>query len=51
MMPSSLKQCEGIDNSVNYHADEAIINIMSKEINTSKRINEILDKERLLKII
>ena len=30
--PSSLKQCEGTENIANYHADEAGISTMNKEI-------------------
>ena len=47
IVPSSLKKCEGIDNSANYHANEVGKQMMAKETDTSKRANEIIENERM----
>ena len=36
-----------MENSANYHADEAGISKMNKKIDISKRAKEILDKEQI----
>ena len=44
IMPRSLNQCERTEKSVKCHADESGIRTMNKEIEMSKRTNEILNK-------
>ena len=44
---SSLKQCEGIENSANYHASKAGPQMMTKDADVSKRANEIIENERI----
>ena len=47
-MPSSLKECEGVENSANFHADEAVIITMDKGTNMTIRTKETLDKEKTI---
>ena len=42
IMPSSLKQCEVIENSANYNANKAGMQMMAKDTDVSKRANEII---------
>ena len=47
IVPISLKQCEGIENSAKHYADKADMQMLRKNINVSKRANEIIVKERM----
>ena len=45
IIPISLKQCEGRENSANYHVDKTGMKIFRKDIDVSKRANEIIVRE------
>ena len=47
IITSSLKECEGVENSANHHADEAGNRTMDKGINITRRTREILGKEKI----
>ena len=47
IIPSSLKQREGINNSANCHANKAGIKMMAEDTDISKRANEIITNERI----
>ena len=42
-----LKVCGVMDNSTNYHADEAVISTIDNGIDIVRRIKEILDKGKI----
>ena len=43
--PSSFKACRGMENSTNYHADEADISTIDNGLDIARRTNDILDKD------
>ena len=45
---SSLKQCEGIENSANHHVNKVGTQTMTKDTDMSKRANEIMSNERII---
>ena len=47
IMLSSLKQCSGIENCAKHHADKAGMKMLRKDIDVSKRSNEIIVKEKM----
>ena len=47
IMPISLKECEGAENSANYHAEEAEIRIIDKVTHITRRTKEIMCKENI----
>ena len=47
IIPISLKQCEGTENSTKYHVEKTGMKMFRKDIDVSKRANEIIVRERI----
>ena len=45
VIPSSLKPCEGLENSTTYYVDKIIISMIKDDSNIAKRANEIMTNE------